>query len=382
MGNPSGAAPSRGRIVQLDTLRGIAVMLVFLHHGFSAYARGQDAEAGLLAMIDFGRMGIVVFFLISGFVIVRAIRDRTPAAAGLFWTHRFFRLFPAYWLAVVVAGLLSIAGIPRLSNLASTITFTDFLANLTMMPHLLGARMAIGVFWTLQIELIFYMLICLAVLAWPIGRRGYAAFAFGFFALSIIYAGALVALHRADHLSTDMIYLGLLHLSIMFCGAGLRLHWEARGGESRRFIATMPLELKLYFGAVVGFLAFYTLGKIRAGFDIHTFRAVGSYTIAFAIFLIGVERLGESRIGKFLGDRSYSFYLLHLPVLALLYAATLSSSGDPLLPLAGYVVLGFGLSVLASSIMYRFVERPSNRFGHRLRAPAPARIEGTAAAAD
>jgi peptidoglycan/LPS O-acetylase OafA/YrhL len=364
---PIGAKPGGGRIVQLDTMRGIAVALVFLHHAFQGF---YNREAGLPALaeaVDFGRAGIVVFFLISGFVIVRAIPERTVQAAGVFWKRRFWRLFPAFWAAVILAAVLSLWGVPKTSILALPVTPGSFLANLTMLPHLFDQPLAIGVFWTLEVELIFYALISLAILARPMTLPRYLTYAFALFAASIGYAGVMGAMGRGGNLSNDLVYLNLLNLSIMFAGACLRLHWDARRGLSERFVATMPAGLKLYFAVFIAFLAVYTLLKARGGIDIHSVRALASYTLGFAIFLLGIERLPYSAAGKYIGDRSYSFYLLHMPVMAVLTALVSRFEGLTL-PFWGYAMLAFTMCLLLSSLMFHFVERPANRRGHRSRA--------------
>jgi peptidoglycan/LPS O-acetylase OafA/YrhL len=365
-GDSGKTEPSKSaRIMQLDTMRAIAVLLVFTHHVLQGFTNKQRVLLLATEAVDLGRVGIVVFFLISGFVIARAIPGRTLAATSLFWTRRFWRLFPAYWVAVAIASALSIFGIPKVSVLASHVTLPSSLANLTMIPHLFGEPMAIGVFWTLEVELVFYALISLVVLARRPSLRTYIACAFLMFVLSIGYAGAVTLLHLGDDLSTDLVYLNVLHLSIMFGGAALRLHWDDRNGDPDRLVATMPPELKLYFMSFTAFLLAYTVMKVRAGLDIHSFRAVGSYTLGFAIFLLGIERLRYSSLGKFIGDRSYSFYLLHIPVIAVTYAAGVNAGTWAPNPVA-FVLLTLTLSLLLSMAMFKTIEQPFNRFGHVL----------------
>lgn len=95
------------RYENIDALRAIAATLVVVQHFFGDIVReardpqGPFAQLAEMSMngVDLGRFGVVLFFLISGFVVPFSIRGARPLQR--FAISRFFRLYPALWLAVL-----------------------------------------------------------------------------------------------------------------------------------------------------------------------------------------------------------------------------------------------------------------------------------------
>ncbi|AZS44605.1 hypothetical protein BWL13_02198 [Microbacterium oleivorans] len=102
----------------------------------------------------YGFMGVQLFFLISGFVILMSVEGRS---VGEFVAARISRLFPAYWAAVILTAILIefIAG----DQLGKSVTLVQVLTNLTMLQQWTGVPHVDGVYWTLAVELLFYVLI-------------------------------------------------------------------------------------------------------------------------------------------------------------------------------------------------------------------------------
>ena len=99
-----------GRLRYIDALRGIAAVLVLWLHVANSYrAMSPQTEAharwlnDFISQIDIGRIGVVVFFLISGFVIPFSIKPASAAPVAGFVIRRVFRIYPAYWLSVPLA---------------------------------------------------------------------------------------------------------------------------------------------------------------------------------------------------------------------------------------------------------------------------------------
>lgn len=134
------------RIEWMDALRGAAAILVLIRHYFRMSALGPFA-----AYIDPGTMGVVAFFCISGYIIPWSVL-RKPTTVGQFVVSRAFRLYPAYWISLVLAAL------------AAPIAMHELLANVSMTQRFIGVPDAIGIYWTLQVELIFYGLIAILML--------------------------------------------------------------------------------------------------------------------------------------------------------------------------------------------------------------------------
>src|SRR5437868_796900 len=90
----------------LDALRGIAVGLVVVQHiGQLTSPRFRDLSTDWAQL---GQMGVMVFFLCSGFIIPATLERNDSLAT--FWVSRFFRLYPLYWLSLLGAGLAAATG--------------------------------------------------------------------------------------------------------------------------------------------------------------------------------------------------------------------------------------------------------------------------------
>ena len=93
----------------LQMLRGLAATLVVLFH-LQAAAIAEGHQPGILGWFEGGEVGVDVFFVLSGFVIVHAARGRQHLGAGWFLRQRFWRIVPPYW-AVLALTLVAMAGL-------------------------------------------------------------------------------------------------------------------------------------------------------------------------------------------------------------------------------------------------------------------------------
>ena len=149
-------ASTRLRVVELDLLRFLAALAVVLYH-FTYHLRDSETAVDLFPSIGrvgmHGYLGVNLFFMISGFVILWTARDRTPSG---FVLSRITRLYPEFWIGVLLS---SIAFSFHPVTVGRTITAPQVLANLTMVPAFLGQDYVDDVYWTLFVELKFYALL-------------------------------------------------------------------------------------------------------------------------------------------------------------------------------------------------------------------------------
>lgn len=147
---PRNNTSAGSRLVEIDALRGLAALAVVLFHYTTRYVELYGGSATPSLAAPQGHYGVNLFFIISGFVIFLTLA-RTARPMD-FVVSRFSRLFPAYWVAVVVT-----FGVTRAWGLAGKeVTALQGLANLTMVHNLAGIPHVDGVYWTLEVELIFY----------------------------------------------------------------------------------------------------------------------------------------------------------------------------------------------------------------------------------
>ena len=114
----------------------------------------------------YGYLGVNVFFILSGFVILMSAYEKNAFGFAI---ARMIRLYPAYWTCLALSALaILLAG-----DAHKGITLRQFLANLTMAHSFFGVRDVSGVYWTLAVELKFYFLIFLILAIGQVHRIGY-----------------------------------------------------------------------------------------------------------------------------------------------------------------------------------------------------------------
>lgn len=138
------------RLVALDSLRGIAAFLVMLFHFTTRYDQSFGHSSPPIFSVPWGHYGVNLFFMISGFVIFLTLhRIQSPLD---FIVSRFSRLYPAFWAAVAATFLFTkIFELPGL-----TVSLTTAMLNFMMFHGLFKIPSVDGVYWTLEVELLFY----------------------------------------------------------------------------------------------------------------------------------------------------------------------------------------------------------------------------------
>ena len=145
------------RIIELDSLRGIAAIMVVIYHYTSRFFEIFKLPNTAFYKFSFGHLGVELFFMISGFVILMSL-DKV-SNGWEFIKKRFLRLYPSYWVAVLFTfAVLSIVGLPGRET-----TTVQALVNLTMLHEFFGIPHVDGVYWSLTVELSFYALVFLSL---------------------------------------------------------------------------------------------------------------------------------------------------------------------------------------------------------------------------
>ncbi len=149
-----------GRLAELDALRGIAALVVVIYHFSTRFHEMFPAAAHVPFALTLGHDAVLLFFAISGFVIAFSLSTATSVAD--FAVKRFARLYPAYWGAMAITLLVEYLG----GIAALQVSPAAALANLSMLQGFAFLPQVDGVYWTLSVELAFY--VCMAAL-WTMG---------------------------------------------------------------------------------------------------------------------------------------------------------------------------------------------------------------------
>ena len=342
------------RIANIERLRALAALGVVLCHavgqfyGVTRYSPGPERLLGWA-----GQVGVAVFFVVSGFCIrlpmARALAGDPAARLDVrrYLHRRARRILPPYWVAIAVSiavGLVSPIGL--LDGGHGLLNIGLHLIGLhTLWP---GSFTSInGVFWTIGLEIQFYLAYLLLANRAATPAKGFALLAVAVAA----YGAASLAFHDPGgwrQVGQEFI---LATLWQWYIGAVLADLYVRRATA----FAAAPRALA-WAARLAAFAALFGLGlgdpviaEVHITYWLLPFAAVA----AVAAALMGPQ---PARAGPLdaLGQASYSLYLLHPAVLGLVVLAA-KAGGWPAWLSAGAAILG---ACAAALLSYRFVERP------------------------
>ena len=155
-------APSQNkRIDYLDFLRVVAISSVIsFHFLFSAISRGRTPQltpSPFFEWARYGYLGVELFFMITGFVMVNSVQNLTVLQ---FLKKRFLRLYPMYWIALILIFAISTFGIWNRTGPTAEL----FYYNLTMFPNSFSQPWLDAAHWFMARQLQFYLAISLILL--------------------------------------------------------------------------------------------------------------------------------------------------------------------------------------------------------------------------
>ncbi|TWU35074.1 acyltransferase family protein [Novipirellula artificiosorum] len=144
------------RILELDGLRALAAINLMLFHLTHVYAVKFGYTSPLGWEWPFGKYGVEMFFILSGFVNSMSLMRRGKPVD--FVAARLIRIIPIF-LLVIVANLWITRQMPLVNNpyTSGPMYAGQFFANMTLMPRVLGFECVDPVMWTLQVEMMFYI---------------------------------------------------------------------------------------------------------------------------------------------------------------------------------------------------------------------------------
>ena len=250
------------------------------------------AFGALQDLSRYGYLGVPLFFLISGFVILMSAEGRT---AGQFARSRFLRLYPMFWVGVVVTlSVLLVTG-----KAGSLLSLQTILANLTLVPGYFHAPFVDGVYWTLAIELKFYLLILLAILLRQFHNVEWW--------LRVWLVGLLAASFAEDMPLLKSIV--LFPHGLFFLGGATCYLIRARGFSITRGLILLATVVASIKAAIPDRLSFTTEPLIASSLSV----SVIVFAFYFALLLVSLKSisLSGSKLLYWLGLLTYPLYLLH-----------------------------------------------------------------------
>lgn len=311
------------------------------------------AADGVERLMSFGDAGVPFFFVLSGFIIAKVHqRDfNHPERLGGYVVKRASRIYPSYWIVFAMAYAAAWA-VPTLRETLprDALTLIKSLLLLPQDPALTGGTGAPVLFvaWTLQYEMMFYLVMGLAIvhqrLLWlPVG---------------------LFLLNQLGHLGEGYLQTFFANERIYLFGMGVLLADLSRRGLRLPMAHATSLTL-------LGATAFLALAGLEiqggAGYDrSHHVLYFGACSSLMVLGMVNMEdagwKLAREHLLVRLGDASYALYLIHVPVMALLVKAAtmLSNRIGPFGPLGASVsaLVIVMVCCMVALAFHRQIERP------------------------
>jgi peptidoglycan/LPS O-acetylase OafA/YrhL len=327
----------QARLQVLDAFRALAVCGVVLVHFLPGWLVGPGAlnAWGYLTpfpgLFAYGAYGVQLFFMVSGFVIFMTLENCQHLFE--FWWRRFARIYPAYITAMVLTAVISLAG-----PVSFRPTSRDLLVGTTFLtPFVSGTRFIDGVYWTLVVELQFYLFVGLVYLMAP--RRFVAAWAIPVAAGTILWLVGGYAEHGMSRVIASRVLIAP-HLPLFTVGIAMYFFHRKRAAGGMALFALAVIS----YCVVVG----------REPITTHVANAV--LVLAFVLFELNMlEWLAVAPV-LLLGSISYSLYLTHFKIGVIIIA---SLKRWLLLPDSAAFLIASSICVTLAYAVYRAVEMPA-----------------------
>jgi peptidoglycan/LPS O-acetylase OafA/YrhL len=367
-----GPPPGGRRLRPLDGLRGLAALVVVVHHAVqvapaTTQALDGPVQVGSLSwwwtytplrLTWAGNEAVLVFFVLSGFVLALPALTHSLRLAP-YYAKRLLRLYLPVWGSLTVAALLVVLVPRQLTGSESAYVSHRAQASLADLPReaallLEGERLLNGPLWSLRWEVLFSLLLPVYLL---LARRFSAHRTLSWMAVfCVLGVGQVTSSPYAIYLPVFALGVLLAYHQADMQEAALRLNRTSRPRLAWALLAVLTVVLLTARWTYDGLPVVHPV--LDAGTSAAPF--VGACLALFlALHWPAGSRHLQAPVWQWLGTCSFSLYLIHEPVI--ITVALLVPSGAAWLA----VVLGAALSVPAGQLFYRWVEQPSMRAANR-----------------
>jgi peptidoglycan/LPS O-acetylase OafA/YrhL len=321
----------------LDGVRGIAILLVLLHH-FTVFDPVTTFGAWMGFVTLLGWSGVDLFFVLSGFLITGILIDARGSNRyfSSFYMRRTLRIFPLYFLVV----FLSFIVLPRFPALHTVLAgptdipqwpYWTYLVNVAIAERGAFVHGVLDIAWSLAIEEQFYIIWAVIVWALPVRWLGPLC------ALIVVLAPTLRNLSLNAGADPIAVYV-LPHFRADTLALGGLLAWLARRGALERWRRAAPYVT--WMAAAGAFaVAFITSSPWwsepwmqRVGYSLLALAGGGLVVAAVTTLPQSLwQRVLCAGWLRALGKYSYCLYLIHLPVSGILREYGLDAAEFPVL---------------------------------------------------
>lgn len=341
----------RHKFISIQYLRGLAALLVLASHALLYPLVEHTLFYGRM-----GWLGVILFFVISGFIMV-VVTGEQRFSAGDFLKRRAIRIIPMYWGATLVAAALALF-LPELFK--TTVYDTgELILSLLFIPFFNpvsgGIHPLYKLGWTLNYEVFFY--VCFALLAFLDARARVIALTLAFVALSVI--GALFLPEQA----IAKFYTSFMPLAFV---AGAWLGYATLRG----WLQALPIQLivPVMLIGLIGLVEGFAVDRANLVEDGLAFAGFLAFAAALVLLAVRFEAtMPQVRLFELIGDASYSIYLIHIYAVAVVADIAFKFvSPANIWAYAGVSLAAVVGGTIGGILVYRWVEQPMLGFFNRL----------------
>lgn len=354
----------KDKIQSIQVLRGLAALsVVMFHYRFYLVPDGADRTIPD-QLFGWGAIGVDLFFVISGFIMVYVTSDKTHGAKTSidFIINRLTRILPTYYVLLLFAfltgGAMSTFHYPeKFSNLISALTFYPYLTKPA--PLYLPDSGMYNIRWTLNYEIYFYLAFSICLLVRP---RLVALFTWFLLPIVLAYSWTstfTVSTHGYDFSSVILLFLTnpiILEFGIGVLTGYTYLYLKSKDVLTSGYLSVLCLAL---------IVAGITLGQLKA------YNVISAFAFFFLVLFFALQ---SQQVLKFtpkpfimLGNISFSWYLIHNPL-----AGFISKRVEDIYPEGMHSTVGFFILIIASVffawLSHKYLEvKLTNKIRHLLR---------------
>jgi peptidoglycan/LPS O-acetylase OafA/YrhL len=374
-GGSTGGSKSPGYFENLDGLRFVCFLMVFLYHSFhTEYAYIKQAPVYRFVkgfLVANGNLGVNFFFVLSGFLITYLLLKEKEQIGRIdivtFWKKRVLRIWPLFFFCVffgfVIFPQIKLFAGQQPNETADPLYYITFLNNFDFIKKGLPDASILGVLWSVAIEEQFYFV--WPLLLWAVPERWYG-YCFG-----AIIMGTLIFRAVFDN-ATYNEYHTLSCIGDMTVG-GLGALWVCRYGGRDKVSRVRKGYLWLLYGLVV----FVVLFRMQVLYWYYPVRVIERVVIAGLFLAVILEqnyathslfKMSRLKTISNLGLITYGLYCLHF--IGILTATQITSRFHLNTSLWQVLVLdtalALGISIAIASLSYRYFEGPFLRLKDKL----------------
>ena len=349
------------KLSSIQILRGIAASLVvFLHilASMDTYYH-YSIISNYPALAAFLESGVDVFFVISGFIMFAVTQNKF--GQGYAWTFikkRAFRVLPLYWAFTFFYVTLLLL-IPSAFN-TSSFDLLKLIQSLFFIPHFNNSgdvMPVVSVGWTLNFEMYFY--VCFAIALLLSKKVGL------FIALIIIVLGLVIQhISGVNHVAFSIISNSLILEFLMGVLASI-IYFKLYSNKAKLSIALNRKKIHVFGSIILLLLIVYwvVLYKFFISFQLPRFILWGLPSVLLLIAFISFEPLIKNwKGGVFIGDISYSLYLIQVFTLPVVIKIAMLTSFNSLLFIIFVGCCQYAISIISASWSYKLIEIPTTKY--------------------